>query len=545
MDRRGIFLNYRQNRYASPERDDLEKVPHAQLVEAIADRLRRHFGAHVVFLDTELRTGAHYPSELRRKLRESEVLVAVLHPGWTDDLTDRRMRLRPDEYDWVHQEIGIALREGIHVFPLLIGEAELPPRNRLPEDIRDMSFAQARWIRFGSWEQDLRLLIQALEHHVRAAAVPEMKVPAEPALRPRWEFAAAFLLGVLLPVGMTWLLQDDPWERAVFLTALTIVVLLMMVLWAGGLFLLYRIRRWLDTVDEAAAKIAHDQKSAVIIGSTVAGFAVAFLFTDNTFDSQTRILLLAAIVAIAITSGAKWILRFRTPQDWPKSELPASTTNVRAELDLVAKHISGHEPLLTRLQRDQAMFSLRQIEETTAVLERLAARGRWEWLRSAVPWGWANALLIGAVWGAAVGSVVNYLVGGGTAWWAPPLGLLACVTAAASLWGCTEFAFLRQRWQRSVVVRAVPARLAELTERLATSSIAPSGERQSDVRTAADGGVRHGDGHLDGAQALGFSDEDADHHGPAHGRSGGARPGRDATGTGGGALGGHGSPGRS
>lgn len=491
MDRRGIFLNYRQNRYASPEPDAaLEKVPHAQLVEAIADRLRRHFGTHVVFLDTGIRTGAHYPSELRRRLRGSEVLVAVLHPGWTDDLTDRMRRLGPGEHDWVHQEIGIALSEGIQVFPLLIGDAELPPRDALPEDIRGIGYAQAQWIRFGSWEQDVRLLIQALEHHVSAVAMPEMEVPEVPKPRPGWEFAAAFLLGVLLPVAPVWSLVDRA-DRWPFLTALTFLVLLMMVLLTGGMFLLYLVRRWLDAVDEATAGISHDQKAAIIVGSPVVSVAVIFLFTDDEFNSQVRMLFLAVIALIAITVGVQWVLRFRVPQAWPKVKLSAVTTSVRAELNLLAKHIADHEPLLTRLQRDQARYAIRQIEATTAVVERLAARGRMEWLRASVPWGWANALLLGVVFGASVGAVVADRAVGGTAWWVPALGLLSCVTAVASLWGSVEFAFRRQRWHRSVVVAAVPVRLAELGERLAAAAVAPSeGSGRGDGPAADhDGGV--------------------------------------------------------
>lgn len=477
MDGEGIFLNYRQNRHVSSKPDAvMERLPHAQLVEAIADRLRRHFGTHVVFLDTEIRKGAHYPTELRAKLYGSEVLVAVIHAGWTDDLKDRLERLKKpgvEEYDWVHREISDALRKKIHVFPLLIGEAELPPRSELPTDIKGIGYAQAHWIRFGSWERDVRMLIQALEHHVAPAPMPEMKAPETPKPRSWWEFAVAFVLGVLLPVVPTWLLVDTPVERSLLLAALAFVVLLMMVFLVGALFALYRARGWLDTVDDATARIAHDQKGAAIIGSTIAGFGVAFLFTDNTFGAEIRMVLLAVIAGIAVTFGAKWVLSFRTPQEWPKQELPAVTTSVRAELNLVAKHITDHEPLLTRLERDQALFALKQIKDTNDVIAALAARTRWGWLRASVPWGWANAVLLGSVSGSAVGAVVAYRSSGGIEWWVTTLGLLACVIAVGSLWGSIEFAFRRQRWHLLVVADAVPARLAELHERLATSSIPP------------------------------------------------------------------------
>ncbi|AXX32179.1 toll/interleukin-1 receptor domain-containing protein [Actinosynnema pretiosum subsp. pretiosum] len=472
MEQHGLFLNYRQNRHTSPEPDaGMERVPHAQLVEAIADRLRMHFGTHAVFLDTGLRKGSHYPSELRRRLHESEVLVVVLHPGWIDDLNDREKRLGPGEYDWVHREISIALSRGIHLFPLLIGDADLPPRHRLPEDIRNMSFRQAQWIRFGTWEQDLRLLVQELENHVTAAPVPELRVPEAPNARPWWGFALTFLLGALLAVGAVWSLVDTPTGRSVWLTALVALAALMLALLAVALFVLYWLRGWLDTVDDAAARIAEDQKGAAIIGSTIAGVAIAYMFTGDSLDRVTRIVLMAVIVLIAVTFGTKWVLSFRTPKAWPKPELPVDTTSVRAELNLVGRHITAHEPLLTRLQRDQALFSLRQIEATTTALGRLAARGRREWLRAAAGWGWANALLLGFVLGATAGALI---AGGEREWWMPVLALASGAVATASLWASVEFAFLRQRWHRSVVVAAVPERLVALREQLEAASIAPS-----------------------------------------------------------------------
>lgn len=475
----GIFINYRQNHYPNPANDEAERRAHVQVVEAIAERLAQYFGPNGVFLDTELRLAARYPDELRAKLHDSELVIAVIHEDWLADLEDRKNRLRPGERDWVKFELETAFAAPTDVLPVLIDKAQLPDQRELPDSIAELGLCQAHRIQFGHWQSDVNRLIQAAALYVYGPAAPVPPEREEP-LRPerRWyRLLVAGLLGLLAPHAATRLLVENPATQMVWLAALAAALLLGLVIALGTTSVMYAVRKQLDVLDHQAAAMAHDQKTNVIVGLTIAGIATAFLFTSNLLTPLLQLLVLVVIVGMVITLGVQWLHNQRTADQWPVDWLDAHPAAIRGALARVNSHLAECAPLMTRLQRDQARFALDQVSRSIARLRELCEIDRRSWLRAAPPWlTFSHAAWLAATVGAAVAAVLTYWENG-RSHWAALAWVGGCLVLAFSCYLATiDRSYRLQRWRRQVVVDAAPEALNKLEARLLEISIPPAQE---------------------------------------------------------------------
>src|SRR5688572_22561856 len=149
---RGVFISYR--------RDDT--AGHAG---RLYDHLKRAFGPDGVFMDLDdIRRGDTFSEVLTTKLRESDVLIALVGRRWFS-LTDAAGRRRIDDPDdWVREEIRTALRGGHLVIPVRVDGAAMPAAADLPEDIRGLMARQWADVRDGgAFEKD----VEALQKDIR------------------------------------------------------------------------------------------------------------------------------------------------------------------------------------------------------------------------------------------------------------------------------------------------------------------------------------------------------------------------------------------
>ena len=475
----GIFVNYRRNYYPNPASNELERCTHAQVVEAIAERLAQHFGPDQVFLDTELRPAARWPEELRAKLHRSDLVLAVIHEDWLTDLEDRKNRLRLDEEekDWVRLELETAFAAPTGVLPVLIDKARLPGQRELPDSIAGLGLCQTHRIQFGHWQRDVNRLIQAMELYVRAAPVQqEREEPLRPERR-SYRLLVAGLLGLLAPYTGTRLLVENPATQMMWLTALAAVLLLGLAIVLGTTSVMYAVRKQLDVLDHEAAAMSHDLKTNVIVGLTIAGLATIVIFTSNLFTPLLQLLQLAVIIGLVITFGVQWLHNQWTADQWPVPRLEVHPAAIRGALSRVARHLAECAPLMTRFQRDQARFALDQVDRSTARLRELCETDRRSWLRAASLWlTLTHAAWLAATVGAAVAAVLAYWDSGRSPW-----GALAwsggCLVLAFSCYLATiDCTYRLQRWRRQVVVDATPKALDELEKRLLEISIPPAQE---------------------------------------------------------------------
>lgn len=130
-----IFISYR--------RSDSNDV-----TGRIYDRLVNAFGTTAVFKDVHsIPYGVSFPTYIQQELAKCQVLLAIIGPTWLTVERHGQRRLE-DPADWVRVEVQSALElEGITVIPLLVGGAERPTADQLPEALKPLASlnnAQAR-----------------------------------------------------------------------------------------------------------------------------------------------------------------------------------------------------------------------------------------------------------------------------------------------------------------------------------------------------------------------------------------------------------------
>lgn len=161
-----LFVNYR--------RDD---SVHAVMM--IADRLARHFGRDAVYRDHDsIPLGTIYPDHIRKALRSSDAVLAVIGPRWLDfpkkGGSGRRI---DDDDDWVRTELRTAFRRRIPVVPVLLDGGELPERDELPDDIALLSSSKYWHVRHRNMDYDITALIARLDAMFPGNALPDEARP--------------------------------------------------------------------------------------------------------------------------------------------------------------------------------------------------------------------------------------------------------------------------------------------------------------------------------------------------------------------------------
>lgn len=136
-----VFVNYRVSDARAGAR---------QLADGLACR------GVPVFIDTEgIGPGEEWPKRLEAALREADVLVCVIGPGWASP------RLHAP-VDWVRREIESALRAGLCVIPVLVDGADMPGRDDLPECLVALRDRQAFKLDDESWSRDVDRLVRII-----------------------------------------------------------------------------------------------------------------------------------------------------------------------------------------------------------------------------------------------------------------------------------------------------------------------------------------------------------------------------------------------
>ncbi len=122
--KRKIFMSYR--RADSPD-----------FVERIRDWFAWRYGRDSVFIDFDnIPPFSRFADHIRERVRECDVLVAIIGPQWLDLLRERLAR--PEEEDYVQIEIQQALELGKWIAPICIKGASVPRANELPQHLRGM-----------------------------------------------------------------------------------------------------------------------------------------------------------------------------------------------------------------------------------------------------------------------------------------------------------------------------------------------------------------------------------------------------------------------
>jgi len=122
----------------------------------IYDRLSEKFA---VFMDVETPAGVDFFTVFEQALRSSAVLLVLIGKDWLQPDLNAKLH-EPD--DFVHHEIATGLQRNITVIPALLDDARMPPADALPRDLRKLATLQGFAVRHGSFNLDMRRLIDLL-----------------------------------------------------------------------------------------------------------------------------------------------------------------------------------------------------------------------------------------------------------------------------------------------------------------------------------------------------------------------------------------------
>jgi formylglycine-generating enzyme required for sulfatase activity len=169
-----IFISYR--------REDSEHI-----TGRICDHLEARFGHENVFLDVNaIPFGVDFREHLDRAVGQCGVLLAVIGEQWLDvrhrEGAKQGRRRLDDPADFVRIEIESALARGIPVVPVLVGRADMPGEEELPQGLlRKLAYRQAAEVRSG---RDFRDHVDRL---IRGIELLLQEGPGGPEEQPREE----------------------------------------------------------------------------------------------------------------------------------------------------------------------------------------------------------------------------------------------------------------------------------------------------------------------------------------------------------------------
>lgn len=144
----------------------------------LKDHLEREFGKGSIFYDVEtLEAGLNFDQSISLALSESQVLLAMIGPHWLKVKdSEGNARIQGVE-DWVRKEISLALQRDIRVIPILVNGAQMPKREDLPDELKELAFRNAKEISSSRWAYDVDELAKVLRKLILPVPKPKPFLP--------------------------------------------------------------------------------------------------------------------------------------------------------------------------------------------------------------------------------------------------------------------------------------------------------------------------------------------------------------------------------
>jgi len=172
-----IFISYR--------RDDSA----ADMTDRLYERLAQRWGRRV-FMDIDsLVAGDLFEKAIEENLQNCRVMLVIIGRHWASLTDEAGLRSIDNPRDYPRMEVAAALRRGVRVIPVLVGDAELPKREELPDEIAGLVDRQYVRVSRERFAADVQQLIEAIAG----------EMPLRSWRQPPWHATA--LVVVLLAAG--------------------------------------------------------------------------------------------------------------------------------------------------------------------------------------------------------------------------------------------------------------------------------------------------------------------------------------------------------
>jgi hypothetical protein len=191
----GVFVSYRRS----------DSAGHTG---RLADYLGQQLEDHALFRDIEkIQAGEDFVEVLERAVAACSVMLVVIGPQWAKVETPDGKRRLKQPGDFVRMEIETALARGVRVIPVLVGDANMPEPEDLPESMAPLLRRHAHTISDRRWAYDLGELIEVLRKvpgvSFRADAVQAQPAKAGMATWMKVAIGSAVLCAGGIPVLLT------------------------------------------------------------------------------------------------------------------------------------------------------------------------------------------------------------------------------------------------------------------------------------------------------------------------------------------------------
>lgn len=146
-----IFISYRRHDCAG----------HAG---RLYDGLVARFGKAGVFMDIDaIEPGVDFGMRIDEAVGACSVLVVLIGDDWLEMRDERGQRRLDDPADLVRLEVATGLRRnGLRVIPVLVERAQMPPFERLPDDLKGLARRNALELSDARWHYDVDRLLDVV-----------------------------------------------------------------------------------------------------------------------------------------------------------------------------------------------------------------------------------------------------------------------------------------------------------------------------------------------------------------------------------------------
>ncbi len=150
-----IFINYRRG-------DD------ASAAHALLGRLEQAFPPEQLFMDVDnIKPGLDFVRVLNDQVAQCDVLISIIGKNWVDVRDEHGARRLDNPDDFVRIEIETALQQDKRVIPVLVGQAQMPRPDDLPETLRPLARRNAVRLTHERFRSDTQGLIKSLQESLK------------------------------------------------------------------------------------------------------------------------------------------------------------------------------------------------------------------------------------------------------------------------------------------------------------------------------------------------------------------------------------------
>jgi hypothetical protein len=127
------------------------------------DMLEAAFAKDRLFFDVDcIEPGLDFVQVLNDRVAESDILLAVIGSRWLTAANPDGSRRLDDPRDFVRLEIEAGLDQNKRVVPVLIGGAQMPSADDLPQGLKSLATRNAVRITHDRFRADAEVLIRAI-----------------------------------------------------------------------------------------------------------------------------------------------------------------------------------------------------------------------------------------------------------------------------------------------------------------------------------------------------------------------------------------------